>query len=874
MHRLALCILALPAPAWAATVEVGPGRPLTTIQAGIDAAQEGDIVAVDAGTYNEVLTLTGRTLTLSARGGVTLRGSDASLITVNGGDLTLNGFVLEPSGGRGLRVDGAATVAATNLTVRGNTGRGQAYNGAAIGVFGGASVTLTNPTLVDNESVASFIPTISRGYGGHVYLSGGSLTVTGGVMRGGDAVRGAAIFHEGSGTLSVTGTTFDDLDASDRGGAAFISGSVTATFTDVTFTNARADRFGGAIRWEGSGGALTLDGATFRNTRAGEFGGAIATNGGGTLTLIDPDLRDSRAPNGGGISAVSLTSLVVTGGRICDARATNGSGGALRIDTVGTASVTGLTITDATATTTGGAILLDTVSSATLDHLDLLGNRAAGGAAVFAQDATGTLENSVLAFSTGQALSLASSTLTRSWVAWFGNPGGNAPGGNLGAATVTADPGIPAYSPDGDCDNDDFARTPTSPLIDAADPATTDPDGSRADIGARGGATAPPALFVDGDNDGFIAAFDCDDTTALVQPGLAETCDGVDEDCDGVIDGPTANGATDWYTDADADNYGTGDAIRACDQPDGTTDVDGDCDDANPDVRPRAPELCNGIDDDCNGDIDGANSIDKRTWYRDDDGDGVGDAAQSIGACDQPDGFVLASGDCAPDDPDVSPRAPERCNQTDDDCDGEIDEDPADPFSWYVDSDGDGWGDDGPDVILACANPGGRVRQGGDCAPADPTVHPNAEESCEAAAIDANCDGFTGTADNDGDGFAACDDCDDGDPDAYPGAPDVWYDGLLTDCERTSDYDADLDGFEALDYGGDDCVDTDPAIYPGAPVVYNDDIDDDCDGELETDLDRDEDLNPGACEGCASGGAGFGAGLPVVLALLARRRRR
>ena len=92
--------------------------------------------------------------------------------------------------------------------------------------------------------------------------------------------------------------------------------------------------------------------------------------------------------------------------------------------------------------------------------------------------------------------------------------------------------------------------------------------------------------------------------------------------------------------------------------------------------------------------------------------------------------------------------------------------------------------------------------------------------------------------DSDGDGFAALDaggeDCDDADPYAYPGAAEVWYDGIDQDCAGGSDFDQDLDGEDNAP-DGPDCDDTDAAVFSGA-VEVRDLADQDCDGLVDEDF--------------------------------------
>ena len=99
-----------------------------------------------------------------------------------------------------------------------------------------------------------------------------------------------------------------------------------------------------------------------------------------------------------------------------------------------------------------------------------------------------------------------------------------------------------------------------------------------------------------------------------------------------------------------------------------------DCNDADDKIRPLATERCNAQDDDCDGEID--EGLVRQDWFRDVDGDGFGEDSLRLAACAQPQGYAARAGDCAPMDPDVFPGAPERCNDKDDNCNGQLNDAP------------------------------------------------------------------------------------------------------------------------------------------------------------------------------------------------------
>ena len=380
---------------------------------------------------------------------------------------------------------------------------------------------------------------------------------------------------------------------------------------------------------------------------------------------------------------------------------------------------------------------------------------------------------------------------------WYADADGDGVGDESETKSACEKPsGYAAMS--GDCDDTNAAVYPGAPEADCTDPVDYNCDGA---VG-----------FADADSDGFPACEDCNDTDAAINSGATELCDdaNVDENCDGAADDAGATGESTWYADADGDGFGdAATAQTACDAPPNTIADGTDCDDAHAEALPGGSELCDGLDNDCNGTADDEPS-DQTQWFRDVDGDGAGDDAQSVTACDKPgDDYVTSGGDCDDANPAALPGGTEVCDEADNDCNGSADDGLT--VDVYVDADGDGFGTGSLQSEAGCAPASGFSLQAGDCDDSSAAVNPSATETCNE--LDDNCAGgidegvkSTFYLDTDGDDYGT-------DSSALQG------------CAAPSSY---------VDEGGD-CDDTNELLNPGATEVNCDGIDNNCDDETDPD---------------------------------------
>jgi len=404
--------------------------------------------------------------------------------------------------------------------------------------------------------------------------------------------------------------------------------------------------------------------------------------------------------------------------------------------------------------------------------------------------------------------------------------------GDAADVTVSCEAPAGAVADSSDCDDGAAAVNPDA--VEVCDGVDNDCDGAvddddsslvgattwYADVDSDGYGDAASSSDACFQPSGFVAdSTDCDDRDTTTSPGAEEICDGVDNDCDGLVDDDDDSlvGAPIWYADVDVDGYGDlSSRSVACSQPSGYVADATDCDDLDSVANPGASELCDGVDNDCNGDVDEPSAVDASTWYTDADGDGYGDPASTIVACDPPMRHVADSSDCDDTVAALNPGASEVCDGLDNDCDGLVDD--ADDSlsgarSWYLDADGDGYGDASVSTA-ACIAPSGYVASATDCDDSDPAVKPLAFEVCDG--VDNDCDGLVDDADDDlrGAGTYYLDDDLDGYGDASVST---------TTCTVPSGYVA----------SAGDCDDGEPDINPGVSETCNG-IDDDCDGSLDS----------------------------------------
>ncbi|MCB9851751.1 MAG: right-handed parallel beta-helix repeat-containing protein [Phycisphaerales bacterium] len=608
------------------------------------------------------------------------------------------------------------------------------------------------------------------------------------------------------------------------------AGSLRVEATDYN-VNTTADTFDGvcdgncslrdALSVAVNGDTVILPAGTFALSRTGPE----AENGDlGTVAVFDLDVNDSVTVQGQG-PGLTIINATGIGSRVFDINLSAFANVTIRDMTITGGNGTG----DASAAAAGGIRCRDRNSTLTVINCDISGNLGNGIGSV----ATTTITDTTISGNTGNGVRLTNDSATFQFLKDLTIRGSTISGNSVNGVSIfkaddllienstisgntvdgvlvqlidaVIDSSTIAFNGDGGVELAAFTDGgfPVAPAVDFRNTiVANNPSGN---IQLSGPADPPVSLGHNllSDNSGaawFTQASDINNTN----PMLA------------ILD---LNGSTTTRTHAigvDSPAFNAGDSLLATDQrgisrpqagvddigafelvpPD--DDMDGfsppeDCDDNDEFVNPDAPEVFDGVDNNCDGTIDEG---------FDDDHDGFEDTATGGDDCDDTNEFI-------------NPGATEVCDGVDNNCVDGIDE--------GFDTDNDGY--------TTC---------NGDCDDSRMDVNPDAMEICDG--IDNNCDGnIDEGCDLDHDGFNPPEDCDDDNEFINPDATEV-FDGVDNNCDGTIDevFDDDGDGYEDVATGGNDCDDGDELINPGATEVF-DGVDNNCDGVTDETFDDDGD---------------------------------
>ncbi len=775
--------------------------------------------------------------------GVLVRNSQ---ITSSGGGVTVNGT----GGGSGsssvnygVYIDGTGEITA--------------------GGMGSVSVTGTGGNTTGNFNAGVAVATT----GAKITSSGGNVIVIGTGNGNGNSLLDYGVVIQGGGEITAGGAGTVTVEG--QGGNAQTNSSTGVVIT----TNGKISSSAGAVYVEGTGGGSAID---IQIQSGGTITSTSATAG---ITLNS--INSGTSPNASGAD-VSTTGTQKT---------TFSAGSKLNIDIDGLTAntqyqqlgVVGMIDLNSASLTFAGSALTpaggNTFTIVDNDGTDpVLGtfNGLPEGASI--PNFLGSGLSATITYVGGTGNDVVLTVINN--VVCYADTDEDGYGDPNSSMTFSGTCGVGYVSDNTDCDDNDPLEFPGQVWYKDVDEDDYS-DGTTLTQCLR-----PTNYFVE--NELIETSGDCNDAVAAINPAATEICDGIDNDCDGSTDegvqttyyrdmdgdtfGDPANTTlacspptgyvtnnTDcddndalekpgqvWYDDTDNDGHGqTGAAsITACLRPTGykaaveLMSTAGDCNDNNFNIKPGATEICDSIDNDCDGMTDEGVQT---TYYRDMDGDTFGDPANTTLACSPPTGYVTNNTDC--DDTDALEKP------------GQV---------WYDDTDNDGHGQTGAASITACLRPTGYkaavelMSTAGDCNDNNFNIKPGATEICDG--IDNNCDGSTDEGvqttyyrDMDGDGFGNpsnttmdCSlptgyvtnstDCDDNDALEFPGQ--VWYadtdnDGYSngstqTQCLRPVGYKVPAE----LTATAGDCNDSNNAINPAATESC-DGIDNNCDGSTD-----------------------------------------
>jgi MYXO-CTERM domain-containing protein len=742
-------------------------------------------------TVQSGLEVTIRNLRLE-RVGTATRGIELeSGATLTVEDSSFNTGRLGSNGGGIYSLGGVSGITLERVTFEGVTGSDRGFDGGAVYVANAAGpVTLTD---------VAFSRVEASGNGGAIYSSNTDLTCTRCTFDYTNGVSGGAIYSAGSGSLTLTNSS---VCGSSAGGGGAVYGSSTGTIRATRFSNSSATTAGGALFL--NGGTWTVE----NNSFLAVAGGSVVDVSNSTQSLRNNLFYD----NGAGLD-LSVGNLVTVTAMAFNwfgdaARVFNYP--TAGNDVSGDDPELAAWSDDGDCTNdllfpAFGSPLIDAGAPALLDpdgsvsdvgayggpdadpalHGDDDGDGSPflkdcddGNAAMF----PGNLEVCDTYDNDCNGLVDDDDPLVDDQDLWHPDCDNDGQGdlftvveACFAPAPICAGPwlsqdtyGEDAYSDCNDADPNTFL---------GADETCDDGD-QNCDGDWDYGATDGVSYYEDADGDGYGDALavlcdfsapdgyvsvygDCNDDPAAdgasFYPGAYDSCgDGFDQDCNGG-DGDDSS-IVYWYPDFDHDGYGdqlVAPTIDCLDPSDGdlwyTTDS-GDCDDTRDSVSPDGVEVCNLLDDDCDGAYDNLGS--PVVWYPDTDEDGYGNTDGPVTADCPPDTlfpWTEVSGDCDDDDDLVSPDGVEVCNGIDDDCDDKLDaadDGLADGLPAYQDRDLDGHGacpngEASCEPVLVCPDDlgDGNAESLGDCDDTNPAQNPGRIE-VPGNSVDEDCDGY------------------------------------------------------------------------------------------------------------------------------------